>query len=122
MIAFILFNQQEEFMSYTTYEIEDAKLAFEKTKKITKVLTLPVQALFLVFFGIRIFFLEQFENFLATNNFIDLPMDILFFIIAASMLITGIIATIIWKCPNCGKRFGRAKVVKHCMHCGIELE
>lgn len=109
-------------MQYSIFEVQEAKQAFKKIKRKTKIMTMPIQICVIVFFVIRIFFKEQFTNFIETTNFYGIRLDVIFGVFSILMLILAIISTFMWKCPHCGKRFGKATKFKHCMHCGIELE
>lgn len=109
-------------MQFSTIEVEEAKEAYKKTKLKTKIMLLPMKVALVIFIAIRFLFEEQFNELIETANFFNIRLDIIFAVFAAAILGLGFITTFIWKCPHCDRRFGREQNMKHCMHCGIELE
>ncbi|WBW96723.1 hypothetical protein [Oceanirhabdus sp. W0125-5] len=109
-------------MQYTTYEVEEAKQAFKKIKLKTQIMTIPLKLCIIIFFVVRILIKEEFTNFIETTRFYGIRLDVVFFTFSILMLIIALISTFVWKCPHCGKRFGKERRFKHCMHCGIELQ
>lgn len=107
---------------YSDSEVYAAKDEFKILKKRMRFMTWPFNVFIGGFVVIRMFFKKEFTIYIENHSIHGVGLDFIFFLTALSLFFLALYATLKWKCPNCGKRFGRAKNFKHCLHCGIELE